>query len=65
MGQTIRTDIVMKDHNSILIEGENAVVEELGLIPKTNQDDERKLLKIAKEEEEDAETELQHAEDVK
>ena len=55
----------MKNQNSILIEDENALVEELDLIAKINQDDDGQLLKIVKGEDEGyAGTNLQHVDEI-
>ena len=55
---------MMKNQNSTLIEDEDTVVEELDLIARINQDDDGQLLKIVKDDEEDAELKLQHTDDV-
>ena len=49
VGQTFKTDAVVKNQNFILIEDENVEFEELDLIARSNQEGEGQLLKIVKE----------------
>ena len=63
-GQNFGTATVMGNQNSILIEDDSAKSEELDLIARSNQEGERQLLKIFKEEEEYAETNVQHIDEM-